>query len=86
MASSVIELSNRSPRINGAQIVGFIGRPVDVVGRVTGVSAGGKFTVETSDRTVVNIVGTFSSEQCRLGQVVEVIGTVNPDRTIAEVG
>ncbi|KAL2918834.1 hypothetical protein HK105_201668 [Polyrhizophydium stewartii] len=71
-----------TPRINSALLQKNVGRPVRLVGKVIGLNATHAF-IEASDRGQVNVQLTAGSI-IRQG-VVEVLGRVNPDLSIAEM-
>ncbi len=55
MASSVIDLMRTAPRVNGFQVPTYVGRAIDLVGKVTAILAGGRINLETPDHQVICI-------------------------------
>ncbi len=72
-----------SPRVNGALLERYVGHTVRLVGKVSNTS-NGKATIEASDRRNVQVyMNDFNPYP---SQFVEIIGRVNPDLSIQELG
>lgn len=74
-----------TPRVNRANIQNYVGKTVRFVGKVLGTNPGnGSADMESSDGQRIHVQLVTPASQFTQ-QIVEIVGTVNPDLSITEM-